>query len=79
MKQILTFLMILLILLVTSSCNVANERSQLPEFNEARIVLNDYTWTVKVDSYEIIDSMFLINTDTGKSILVHTSNCTLVK
>jgi hypothetical protein len=49
-------------------------------FDEARIDQgNGNIWTVKIDSYEKLGSMFYITTDTGAAILVHETNCILYK
>lgn len=77
MKKLLVLLVILMMVLTACSQNAPDEKSELPYLNEARVKINDETYIFIVESYEIMDSMILINTDTGKSILVHETNCIL--
>lgn len=79
MKKVIIVLILLLMVQFVSACDNSDNNVQLPEFDEARILntVNSGYWTIKIESYEIIDSMFLIYGTEGHVVLFDKTNCVL--
>ena len=78
--------------IVMSSCGVHPENNKivyvdkqsevmaLPDFDEARISnMQNGIWALKIKTYEVVGSIFLIYGEEGKIILVDKSICILCK